>query len=249
MKKLIILLLLLSSLFTNAQFILGVGGGYAGYPIAKIDVGYKYRHHVAFIQYLPQLTNSATSPFVTGNINYGYTISNFQPYIGMGTKGFSYGLNVYFRNLQLTGGKYGNYIFGALSYQSIDYKPNNKMLSGNDWLIISLEALAGFADGLNQKIAHHHFGQGKQFWDYDVSWKNKYKDFDNGDTRAAYPGSKDIFVAFTDGYHLTRFIDRTANLATIAVSLNQKPSLKKILKKVIISALANRLAFYTIYNF
>src|SRR5690348_17390301 len=51
-----------------------------------------------------------------------------------------------------------------------------------------------------------------------VSWKLKYRNFDAGDLRPAFPGAKTWLVGLTDGYHLTRTIYRAANLATISIS-------------------------------
>lgn len=124
-----------------------------------------------------------------------------------------------------------------------------QLFTKNDLLVAGLQFIAGSADGVNQALTHHHWQQGKsKFWDADISWKNKYKDFDKGDMRPAFFGSKSILVAFTDGYHLTRFVDRTATLATIAVSTTELKNWKIVLKKIIISAISNRAAFYITYN-
>jgi len=124
-----------------------------------------------------------------------------------------------------------------------------QLITKNDLLVAGLQFIAGGADGVNQALTHHHWMQGKsQFWDADISWQNKYKDFPNGDYRPAFFGSKSFLVSFTDGYHLTRFVDRTATLATIAVSTSELKNWKIVLKKLIISAVANRTAFYLTYN-
>ena len=67
--------------------------------------------------------------------------------------------------------------------------------------------VAGFADGLNQTIAHHygafkrvHPGANDQYWNPDISWTNKGDNF----------LMRTVFVGTTDGYHLTRTIGRTA---------------------------------------
>ena len=127
-------------------------------------------------------------------------------------------------------------------------------ISRNDILIYSLMTLSGAADGVNQAIIHHELGRGNQFWDFAKSWKNKYKDFDNGDTRAAFFGSKGIFVGFTDAFHLTRMIDRGCTLAAVSVSAFELKQYKKkdrwkvVVKKLVISTLLNRLAFGLTYN-
>ena len=127
-------------------------------------------------------------------------------------------------------------------------------ISRNDILIYSLMTVSGASDGVNQAIIHHELGRGHQYWDYAISWKNKYKDFDAGDDRAAFFGSKSIFVGFTDAFHLTRMIDRGCTLAAVSVSAYELKQYKKkdrwkvVVKKLVISTLLNRLAFGLTYN-
>jgi hypothetical protein len=127
-------------------------------------------------------------------------------------------------------------------------------ISGNDIVVYSLMTVSGAADGVNQAIIHHELGRGHQYWDYAISWKNKYKDFDNGDKRAAFIGSKGIFVGFTDAFHLTRMIDRGCTLAAISVSASELKQYKKkdrwkvVIKKLAISTVLNRIAFGVFYN-
>ena len=127
-------------------------------------------------------------------------------------------------------------------------------ISRNDIIIFSLMTVSGAADGVNQAIVHHEFGLGNQFWDFSKSWKNKYKDFDAGDERAAFFGSKSIFVGFTDAFHLTRMIDRGCTLAAISISASELKQYKKkdrwkvVVKKLVISTMLNRLAFGLTYN-
>lgn len=127
-------------------------------------------------------------------------------------------------------------------------------INRNDIIIYACMTVSGAADGVNQAIIHHELGRGSQFWDYAKSWKNKYKDFDAGDDRAAFPGSKGIFVGFTDAFHLTRMIDRGCTLACISISTFELKQYKKkdrwkvIAKKAVISTLLNRLTFALTYN-
>jgi hypothetical protein len=127
-------------------------------------------------------------------------------------------------------------------------------ITKNDVAIITLGAVSGAADGVNQNLAHWRWGKGKQFWDVKTSWKNKYKDFDNGNTNAAFFGSKTVFVAFTDGYHLTRMIDRSAMLLSVGISAGELKQYKKkdrwklVAKKAILSGISNRIAFNIIYK-
>jgi len=127
-------------------------------------------------------------------------------------------------------------------------------INKNDVGIMLLGAVSGAADGVNQNLTHLRWGSGLEFWDVKTSWKNKYKDWDAGNTDAAIFGSKTIFVAFTDGFHLTRMIDRTAMLLSVAIStadMRQYPKKdrwKVVAKKMILSAVSNRLAFNIIYK-
>ena len=127
-------------------------------------------------------------------------------------------------------------------------------ITKNDAAIIALGVVSGAADGVNQNLAHWRWGKGKQFWDVKLSWKNKYKDFDNGNTDARFFGSKSVFVALTDGYHLTRMIDRSAMLLSVGISAGELKQYKKkdrwkvVTKKILISSISNRIAFNIIYK-
>jgi hypothetical protein len=118
----------------------------------------------------------------------------------------------------------------------------------NDKYIYACQFIAGSADGLNQAIVDHYLWGNRPFWDIKTSWKNKYREWDNGDKRAAFPLSKSVLVGFTDGNHLTRLIDRSFNLGSLAFALSEKNTWKQIIKKVLISAAINRAGFYLFYN-
>ena len=126
-------------------------------------------------------------------------------------------------------------------------------INWNDVAIIAAQSIAGGADAVNERIVHKGLGRGNQFWDYKISFKNKYKDWPN-DMRAKFPGSKTILVAFTDGYHLTRMVKNTGNLVTIAIvagdfrAIPKKERWKYIAKKTALSLISNRLAFNLVYK-
>ena len=100
-------------------------------------------------------------------------------------------------------------------------------INRNDIIVYACMTVSGAADGVNQAIIHHELGRGNQFWNYAKSWKNKYRDFDGGDERAAFIGSKGIFVRFTDAFHLTRLIDRACTMAAISISTCEFKQYKK----------------------
>lgn len=126
-------------------------------------------------------------------------------------------------------------------------------ITKNDILGMSFQALSGTADGFNQAITHHKYGAGNQFWDQSVSWQNKYKDWPN-DKSAKFFGSKTFLVALTDGFHLTRFVDRSASIVSVGISFAEIKQYRKqdiwkvVSKKILLSYLTNRTAFVLVYN-
>lgn len=118
----------------------------------------------------------------------------------------------------------------------------------NDVLIYACQFISGSADGVNQAIMHHELGRGTSFWNYETSWKNKYKDYDKGDRRPAFFGATTFAVGLTDGFHLTRLIDRAFTLGSLGFALGEKQSAKSVVKKILISALANRAGFFLFFN-
>lgn len=125
-------------------------------------------------------------------------------------------------------------------------------ITKNDATIIVLQGISGAADGINQSIVFDGFGKGKDFWDFKTSWQNKYKDWPN-DKREAFPLSKTLLVAYTDGYHLTRMISRWTSVITVGISFGElkdydkKDIPKVILKKILLSWIANRTTFTIVH--
>jgi hypothetical protein len=79
-------------------------------------------------------------------------------------------------------------------------------------LIFGAGALNGVMDTLQFRYGTSVFpkrqgetflGKDRYFWDPDVSWKNKYKDWPS-DQRPAFPGATTWAVAFTDAWHLAQ---------------------------------------------
>jgi hypothetical protein len=139
----------------------------------------------------------------------------------------------------------------ALSSQNLKWYK----VTGNDiGLMVSAGCFGGFY-GWNQAIDHHHWGRGSYFWDGNESWKNKYKDYDNGDKRAKFFLSKSILVPVTDGFHLTQFLYRSSGLVTIGIALNadlkaykKSDRWKVIMKKLLLTTLSERLMFNVVFH-
>lgn len=139
-----------------------------------------------------------------------------------------------------------------LLISSFGYSQENPYkITKNDIMIGVLQAISGSADAVNQAVVHHKFGAGNQFWDNKVSWLNKYKE----DRKTPkYFGSTSVLIWTTDGFHLTRFIDRTATIASVGISFAELQQYAKkdmwivIVKKIVISYVTNRIFFTVIYN-
>ena len=243
-----LLLLLLLPLTTFAQLGVNLSAGYTTLPVAKVGVEYKRGHSSIMATGIFHATNRADRKDIAA-ISYGYTWRSLQPYVGISTAGFVAGINTYLGQNYTAGvGMYGKLFVITVGVTSLG-DDKDRFLKGNDIAIIASQLSAGFFRGWNEAIKSGHWGTGK-FWDDEISWKNKYKDYDGGDLRAAFPGSKGIFVFATDGYHLTNFGQNVSNLTTAVFMLGSKDgrNWKTITKKIIIAAASNAVAFNLSYN-
>jgi len=114
--------------------------------------------------------------------------------------------------------------------------------------------LSGASDGTAETLRDHYQefkitfpNANDQFWNPDISWKNKYK---NGDYRQGpkFPLSTTVFVWTTDGYHLMRFSKNTLLVATIALHTRQKRSFKNHLLNVALHTISYHLGFNTAHK-
>jgi hypothetical protein len=133
--------------------------------------------------------------------------------------------------------------------QTVTEFKTTPFIENKDLLIYGLQLISGAADGANQAIVYHGAGKGRHFWDYNTSWKNKYKDYDHGNTNAAFFGSKTFLVGITDGNHLTRMINRSFSLGSMMIAMHQSNSWSQIIKKAIIASVVNRIGFTLMYNY
>jgi len=81
--------------------------------------------------------------------------------------------------------------------------------SKNEIISIPIMALSGMYKAYREAINYRAFGKGDKFLDIQTSWQNKYKNWPENKSER-FPGSKTIFVMFTDGNHLFQ----TANTMT-----------------------------------
>ena len=128
---------------------------------------------------------------------------------------------------------------------AINYK---NPVTKKDVLMYSCQFISGYADGVNRAIMHHELGEGTSFWHYANSWKNEYKNFDQGDKRPTFFGFTTFAVGFMDGFHLTRLVDRAFTLGSLGFAVREKQSFKSIANKVVISALTKRAGFLLFFN-
>jgi hypothetical protein len=114
----------------------------------------------------------------------------------------------------------------------------------------------GMADGLNQAIEfrysdfkHVFPNANDQFWNPQISWTNKYKNHNPADG-PAFIGSTGPFVALTDGYHLTRFLNNNFVIGAIVykIGTGKKEKWYYTLIRSFEYSLVNRLGFILVYN-
>jgi len=91
--------------------------------------------------------------------------------------------------------------------------------------------IAGMLDGTRDTLQFHYeqsifprgkeerfLGQGEQFWNPAISWRNKYE---NGDPKQGnrFLGSSTFLVFLTDGWHFLQFLELTCFYLAIALPL------------------------------
>jgi len=104
-----------------------------------------------------------------------------------------------------------------------------KEKKASNWKPIAITSgiliVSGFCDGTSEvlKIKYNSFERvfpnaNDEFWDYKISWKNKYKDGIPPDP--AFLGSKTSLVWTTDGYHMMRAIRNATMITALVIPLN-----------------------------
>ena len=157
--------------------------------------------------------------------------------------------NILFYAMDSKSDKFGQFMFGSGSVVSIaclttylGFYLKDPYQSKKPLIHYSCMAVAGTLDGFSEELKFHYPKVkskmpylNDQFWNPDLSWRNKYK---NGDSKqgAAYVGSTGILVSTTDGYHLTRFLNKGFAIGGI-ITFDYSKSFKKNLKQVLLTAL------------
>lgn len=92
--------------------------------------------------------------------------------------------------------------------------------------------LAGISDAVQDTLVHHYstsifpqnqqettLGAGPNFWNPELSWKNKYKDWDGGIRTPRFPLATTALVFLTDAWHLFQFLTFTLYQAAMFLLL------------------------------
>jgi len=151
--------------------------------------------------------------------------------------------------LMLSMASHAQYNIGAEHEVSTRWK-----LDKNKWITGSLVFLAGASKGFNETLLFHYDQFHQRFpniharwFNPQESWKNKYK---NGDPAAGakFPLSTTVLVATTDQYHLNNFINKTAWISTIMITMGEgRKPLKYHLLDLLYYTACNQLGFALTY--
>jgi len=149
-------------------------------------------------------------------------------------------------------GGVANLISGEIESDYAGYTPSD-MSWKKEVLPVASMFLAGAFNGVNQDLLfHYHEFQNTfpnadpQFWDPEVSWRNKYE---NGDPAQgeAFLGSNTVFAAFTDGYHAT--VAARNIMITTSICLSPKTKgWKPFVKRTLLYSLSYGLGFELVYG-
>lgn len=114
--------------------------------------------------------------------------------------------------------------------------------------------VAGAADGVSQDLLFHYHEferstglTGAQFWDPDLSWRNKYKDGDPA-KGAKFFGSTTFLVGLTDGYHASRSL-RDSMVILSLINSKKSKSKKESVKKALLYTVSYGAGFTLVYDF
>lgn len=115
--------------------------------------------------------------------------------------------------------------------------------------------VSGFAEGMQDAISFHyndfkgvHPSVNDQFWNPEISWKNKWKNGDKSQGEKFF-GSSSFLVWTADAWHGLKAINRVGTIgASIIIPIGTKKKWTYYAKELAIGYLINRAGFYTSYN-
>ncbi|WP_020527913.1 hypothetical protein [Flexithrix dorotheae] len=125
----------------------------------------------------------------------------------------------------------------------------------NNLLTVVMVFLAGMSNGVMDTL-QFHYGKSifnnsvkfeQEFWNPDISWKNKYQDFPK-DKSPRFPGSITIFVWLTDGWHFFQAAMLIFFLLSIILYKNQRSYIIRFLMLIILFS-SFSLGFSLMYDF
>lgn len=131
------------------------------------------------------------------------------------------------------------------------YKSNKKsyLITG---LVVFVE---GMLNGVGQDMQYHYAefkrtfpNANDQFWNPNISWKNKYMDVDGGDYREKFSLSKTALVWTTDGKHLIDTAQRGLVTTALILSYNKRKNWKHYLLDAAALTLIRSAGFHLTYS-
>lgn len=116
--------------------------------------------------------------------------------------------------------------------------------------------VGGVANGYHETILHHypqfkkvHPNANDQYWNPEISWLNKYEDFDRYGKKEAYFGSTTFLAWTTDAYHLTSVISNTSLIgATCIITIGEKRKWWEYGIDILAMSLSRSAGFHLIYS-
>ena len=116
--------------------------------------------------------------------------------------------------------------------------------------------IGGVANGYHETILNHypqfkkaHPNANDQFWNPEISWLNKYDDFNRYGKKEAYFGSTTFLAWTTDAYHLSSVISNTSLIgATCIITIGEKRKWWEYGIDILAMSLSRSAGFHLIYS-
>lgn len=130
---------------------------------------------------------------------------------------------------------YGKVLYGSFSLMSISFALGSLYnLDSPNFVSHCLFAFSGVTDAFGQELLFHYANVKEKlpflsdkYFDPSTSWKNKYC--------SKIPLSTTLLVGVTDGYHLSRSINKICVVSGF-ITLDNKKNIKKQIKNILISS-------------